>query len=114
MNVSFLKIRSAGLPHFCIRMQAFNLRPDCLPDALALDTDFHKQKIKMIMLRLLVYHNDRSADNFIANHSSISNRAVCVERTINICFGKYLHIGLAVFCFRTELKGSLHLFFEFR
>ena len=113
MDIAFLEIGCAGFPYFCVRVQTFYLRPYRLTYTLALYADFHKKKIKMIMLSLLIYYDNSTTNNIIIEYSNITYRPVGAERTVNICFREYLHISLTVLSFCSKLKGSLHFFFVF-
>lgn len=61
VNVSGLKIRRAGFPDPCFRIEAFYFLPSCVADALAVGVRQNKQQIQVVMLCLFIdIQNDTS------------------------------------------------------
>lgn len=64
VNVSLLKVRRAGLPDFCFRIQRLDRPPRSESDALAVLTRRNKENLQVIVAGLLVPFQDRAPPTF--------------------------------------------------
>ena len=117
VDVTAIKIWSAGFPDFRFGMYSLDGFPNGLPDAYTLYAHLHIEESQFAVVGFMIdSDNGTSLSLTISINCFISFSIFCIQRLIEILIGQNLPLVVTFFAWEMRLKSMLecllHLLFE--